>query len=297
VGLGHGFNGSTVPCLVYTHCDRFWPSIRVQSFYAWRTCRVSQKSLKLNYILGLLILLTYGSGFVSAIQLFLSRDLDDFNQLTMQILTGLFTGFAALHALLISAFLFYFLSPQRNTAITVIADTRIERLKVCLVGRGLVITVTQLIFFVTFIVAPSKEIWLPIHTFIGKIYINDLLAMLNYREFEDGKGRLEGFSDAVKLMSPVQESSGARPISHLALTNMKSNLNLKAEAAKRMSVMRFDVVHQDGTMDIQLEPMRSEMSSTAEIRENAEDVDQRSEDRSSTRRFVPGLGHNDDSDK
>ena len=99
---------------------------------------------------------------------------------------------------------------------------------------------------------------------------------LNYREFEDGKGRLEGFSDAVKLMSPVQESSGARPISHLALANMKSNLNLKAEAAKRMSVMRFDVVHQDGTMDIQLEPMRSEMSSTAEIRENAEDVDQAS---------------------
>ncbi|KAF9013491.1 hypothetical protein BDQ17DRAFT_1343524 [Cyathus striatus] len=75
-------------------------------------------------------------------------------------------------------------SPSKATGISALYD----KFVMYTMDRCLLATIVQLGFFITFVVAPKKVLWMPFHLVSSKLFVNSLFSILNSREVHYGRG-------------------------------------------------------------------------------------------------------------
>ncbi|KAF8133231.1 hypothetical protein EV363DRAFT_49216 [Boletus edulis] len=71
-----------------------------------------------------------------------------------------------------------------------VPDGFLQTVATMLVGRGLTFTIAQMAYFSIFIIAPSKQYWIPLQMVASKLYVNTL----NSRHVRQGQGLYEEHS-------------------------------------------------------------------------------------------------------
>jgi len=88
---------------------------------------------------------------------------------------------------MIVAALSIFLRPERNPRMR-IPEGWFDKFVTFFINRGVCFTIVQLAYMCVFVGMPSKQIWIPFHLVVSKLYVNTLLAMLNSRDVLHGRG-------------------------------------------------------------------------------------------------------------
>ncbi|KAH7909477.1 hypothetical protein BJ138DRAFT_1155134 [Hygrophoropsis aurantiaca] len=92
---------------------------------------------------------------------------------------GINGGFAAVVDIMITFSLTWsFATSKRGIKRT---DNMLQRLLMYVVSRGLLVSVTQVLFLITYVVKPEALWWVPLHFMCSKLYVITMVAMLNGR--------------------------------------------------------------------------------------------------------------------
>ncbi|KAH7908457.1 hypothetical protein BJ138DRAFT_354342 [Hygrophoropsis aurantiaca] len=98
-----------------------------------------------------------------------------------KIMFGINGGFSAIADITITYFLTWsFSNAKRGINST---DTILQKLLVYVVSRGLLVTVTQVLFLITYVVKPTALWWVPLHFMASKLYVISMVTMLNGRGY------------------------------------------------------------------------------------------------------------------
>ncbi|KAF9018944.1 hypothetical protein BDZ89DRAFT_1139687 [Hymenopellis radicata] len=136
------------------------------------------------------------------------------------IIRGVIKGLSALDDMLLAAFLAYYLSSKRTGIHG--TETIIDKIIKYAACRATVATLVQIIFFVTYAAFPDRTYWLPIHQLLSKVYINSVLASLNFRTI------LPDADEITYSLSPLP-SSGATRVNLPRLDNSRQRVGNDAE--------------------------------------------------------------------
>ncbi|KAK0187501.1 hypothetical protein F5146DRAFT_1225947 [Armillaria mellea] len=92
-----------------------------------------------------------------------------------------FSGTLAATDVIIALAMFYYLRKSRTTTAFTSTAGRLLGLMRLVLASGLATSACSLLTLITFIVLPESLVFLGIHFALSKLYVNSLLAMLNYR--------------------------------------------------------------------------------------------------------------------
>ncbi|KAG6379334.1 hypothetical protein JVT61DRAFT_11794 [Boletus reticuloceps] len=197
-----------------TFCLQYMLSVLLtfisQLFFTHRVFQVTGGSGSLRLILILMSFIALTFGFAACVQmLVISRHLNFSNLLTtllgffksdgslvipftqlFQITTAISLITSVVADVIIFATMCYSLRRARYPEMAV-PDGFSQTVVTMLVGRGLTFTIAQMAYFCIFIIAPSKQYWIPLQMVASKLYVNTLLAHLNSRHVRQGQGLFE----------------------------------------------------------------------------------------------------------
>lgn len=159
----------------------------VQIFYAARIFQVGPRSWPLISVISFTALIAFGFGIAMTVQIFKQRRLADLGTHNMEVVAAISQGFATLADIMIVGALTIALQPSRNPKMRK-PEGGFDKFVTYFINRGVCVTVVQLAYMCVFVAMPSKQIWIPFHLVVSKLYINTLLAMLNSREVLHGRG-------------------------------------------------------------------------------------------------------------
>ncbi|KAH7909478.1 hypothetical protein BJ138DRAFT_216758 [Hygrophoropsis aurantiaca] len=104
-------------------------------------------------------------------------------------------GFAALVDIMITSSLTWSLATSKSGIKR--TDTMLQKLLMFVVSRGLLVSVTQVLFLITYVVRPDALWWVPLHFMCSKLYVITMVAMLN------GRGSIRGIEGGVHTSSSL----------------------------------------------------------------------------------------------
>jgi len=136
-------------------------------------------------------------------------------------------GFTFLSALLTFIALCVYLRPSYHPSIKPL-EGWYDTLVAYSISRGSLATAVQLCFFVSFVTAPTKALWMPFHLLASKFFINSLLTMLNSRDVHEGEGLYEEDTHTTTRV--------ASPISGRILTSHSMRFGVQAESKPVISI-------------------------------------------------------------
>ncbi|KAH7908458.1 hypothetical protein BJ138DRAFT_1115844 [Hygrophoropsis aurantiaca] len=97
-----------------------------------------------------------------------------------KVLFGINGSFSAVADIIITAALTWtFASSKKGIKRS---DTILQKLLMYVVSRGLLVSVSQVLFLVTYLAKPDALWWVPLHFMLSKLYVITMVAMLNGRE-------------------------------------------------------------------------------------------------------------------
>jgi len=174
-------------------------------------------------------------GLISVGQLFHQRRLTAFALPFMEIIAGISQGFAAVANIIIFIAMYWSLRPARYPDIPR-PDGVFENVAMLFVGRGLILVIIQLAYFITFVVTPGKSYWIVIQMVSPRIYANTILGVLITREVKLGAGLNEEVS-----LSDRQDSRS---------DDLPSVLQFRSPKGSRQSLSFSQQVENDRGSDI-----------------------------------------------
>ncbi|KAH7929247.1 hypothetical protein BV22DRAFT_138573 [Leucogyrophana mollusca] len=151
----------------------------VQLFFASRIYLFKKQSVWLSAII-----VFFGTGAViagvSGAGLFFHHDEVSFLATRKnKILFGINGGCAAIADIVITVVLTWTLSSAKRGFKR--TDTMLQKLLLYVVSRGLLVTVTQILFLIIYFIRPDQLYWVPLHFISSKLYVITMVAMLNAR--------------------------------------------------------------------------------------------------------------------
>ncbi|KAI0723430.1 hypothetical protein C8Q76DRAFT_395199 [Earliella scabrosa] len=150
----------------------------VQSFFALRVYRLSEKRLYLFIPVALLVAAEFGVSVAYTIRAF---SLNTFMDLTaLRALSICMNVFAAAADVLIAAILCTLLHTSRTNFAR--SNTLINKLIIFAVNTGLLTSVCACISLITFFTLPNSFVYICFYFLIGRLYSNSLMATLNARK-------------------------------------------------------------------------------------------------------------------
>ncbi|KAL5483127.1 hypothetical protein ACEPAI_8356 [Sanghuangporus weigelae] len=151
----------------------------VQMFFANRVWRLSKHNVVLTALIVVLAIVRIGSAFTTTVQMIRLKRFSIF----IRDFRWLFTFGLALSSvidLIITSALCYYLQGNRTGYSSI--DDVIHRLLLYTINNGLLTTFASLLAMVFAAAMPHNFLFLSLHFFIAKCYINSLLATLNSRD-------------------------------------------------------------------------------------------------------------------
>ncbi|KAI9464321.1 hypothetical protein HD554DRAFT_1262165 [Boletus coccyginus] len=186
------------------------------SFFAHRAFRVTGGSKLVTVVLVFLSFIALVFGLTASGQMFAQRRLSAFGSPQMQIPAAISQVTSVMADMIIFVTMCYSLRPVRYPEIAVPSGF-LPTVITMLLGRGLAFTVFQMSYFCVFIVAPSRQFWIPMQMVASKLYVNTLLGQLNSRDVKHG----QGFNEEDSLTDHKSPTNGGFPASIGLNTNGK----------------------------------------------------------------------------
>ncbi|EPQ54522.1 hypothetical protein GLOTRDRAFT_139097 [Gloeophyllum trabeum ATCC 11539] len=175
----------------------------VQIFFAIRVWTVSNKNWALAGAIAFFAVAAFAFGITMTVQIFNQKRLSELATTHMKVVAALSQGLATLADIMITGALMWYLSPSRNVLMKgKTPNGWFEKLCTYVINRGTCVAVIQLAYLLAFVIVPAKQIWMPFHLVVSKVYVNTLLAMLNSREITSGRGAYEEESVSTTTSQP-----------------------------------------------------------------------------------------------
>ncbi|KZT19517.1 hypothetical protein NEOLEDRAFT_1172997 [Neolentinus lepideus HHB14362 ss-1] len=175
----------------------------VQIFFAVRVWTVSNKNWALAGVISFFALAAFVFGITMTVQIFKQKRLSQLATPHMKIVAAMSQGLATLVDFLITGSLLWFMSPKRNDMMKGKSPKGwFDKLVTYVINRGTSVGIIQFAYLLTFVIIPAKQIWMPFHLVVSKVYVNTLLAMLNSREITSGRGAYEEESVSTTTTQP-----------------------------------------------------------------------------------------------
>ncbi|TFK52508.1 hypothetical protein OE88DRAFT_1734485 [Heliocybe sulcata] len=184
----------------------------VQIFFAARVWTVTNKNWALAGAIAFFALAAFVFGITMTVQIFKQKRLSELATTHMKVVASLSQALATLADVLITGALMWYLSPKRNDLMKGKSPKGwFDKLVTYAINRGTTVSVIQFAYLLAvsssavgirlsvrdahappqFVIVPAKQIWMPFHLVVSKVYVNTLLAMLNSREITSGRGAYE----------------------------------------------------------------------------------------------------------
>jgi len=211
----------------------------VQIFYAARIFQVGPRSWAVLSVISLTSLIAFCFGITMTVQIFKQKRLADLGTPSMEVVAGISQGFASMADIMIVGALSIALQPSRNPRMRM-PEGWFDKFVTYFINRGVCVTIVQVAYMVVFLAMPSKQIWIPFHLVVSKLYINTLLAMLNSRDTIHGRG--------------INEEESA-----LSSGKVSDGLTSSSDGTRSGAPVRFNV------MDSKLQSINIEVTQTVEM--------------------------------
>jgi len=174
----------------------------VRTIYARRVWKISNQSVTIITLVGIATLTAFGGGFAYATKGFELQTFARISQISY--LMYLTLGSAVVADLLIAGTICFHLGRSRTGCKR--TDSIANVLILYTINSGLVTTICSVACFITYTIWPQRFIYIGIYLCLSKLFLTNLLAMLNAR---DGlKQRVRGLSDLGSSLSNMP--SGGR---------------------------------------------------------------------------------------
>ncbi|KAH7908751.1 hypothetical protein BJ138DRAFT_1156935 [Hygrophoropsis aurantiaca] len=175
-------------------------------------------------------------GLMAAAQMYRHRLMSYLDTRGNEILFGLNGGFAALADVGITVSLTWTLaSSKRGIKQT---DTVLQKLLLYIVSRGLLVSITQVLFLVIFLTGPGTVRWAPFHFMASKLYVITMVAMLNarnmLRDIQNGD-----FISTSSFFTPSQAGRDRVPTQVFVHKTIESSRSQESSSQEQFSDDRF----------------------------------------------------------
>ncbi|OSC97545.1 hypothetical protein PYCCODRAFT_1440062 [Trametes coccinea BRFM310] len=149
--------------------------------------------------------------------------------------TGL--GAGTLADIIITSSLVYFLR-EHKSGFNHRLDSTLDKIIYWTVNNGLLTSVVGLVVIVTFSVMPDNMVFLGVHLLLSKLYANSLLATLNFRQAQRGRGLDTDGTSAINVDSTFGRSPRSRTTIQFSDVNSS-----KGQSHGQISTVNAPVVH------------------------------------------------------
>ncbi|KIM89270.1 hypothetical protein PILCRDRAFT_218837 [Piloderma croceum F 1598] len=215
----------------------------VQVFYAARIYQIGPPSRPLFAIISLTAVMGCGWGIVMTVQIFQRKRLADLGTPWMEVVAGISQGFVTLADIMIVGALALGLRRTRNPRMRA-PEGWFDKFVTYFINRLVCVTIVQVAYVCVFLAMPSKQIWIPFHLVVSKLYVNTLLAMLNSRDALQGRGLNEEETTVLsshKTSNCLTSSSGvtnSAPVRFNVTDTKLQSLNI--EVSQTVDMERHD---------------------------------------------------------
>jgi len=154
-------------------------TISSQLFYASRIYIVDRRNWIIPLIIAFFGVLAFACGIAATVKSSMNLLSTTLESTEFRILGGMYTLSAALCDILATISLCKFLASHESAY----RGTKrvLSQLLFFTINRGVLVSLAQIGFFVTYQIIPSRTYWILFHLAVGKLHLNTLLAMLNSR--------------------------------------------------------------------------------------------------------------------
>ncbi|KAJ7278289.1 hypothetical protein C8J57DRAFT_1503194 [Mycena rebaudengoi] len=155
-------------------------TLLVQCFFGYQVFRFSKSKIISGFIVSLSL-----AAFCLDIKMVVQNSFQDLSIASLAsrdvfVIGSIVQGLSALCDIVITVSLIYYLRGSKS-GIMQSTNTLIDTLILYTVTRGMATAICQLMFMILNVAFPNDTFWQPFHQAVGKLYINSLLASLNFR--------------------------------------------------------------------------------------------------------------------
>ncbi|CDO69414.1 hypothetical protein BN946_scf184791.g9 [Trametes cinnabarina] len=264
-------------------------TVIVHCFYARRVFILGNRSWTLVVLILSLSMVRLICGCIVTAKIFVLKKLALLPiKIPAEVGTGL--GAGTLADIIITSSLVYFLHGHKsgfNNRYVLQLDTTLDKIIYWTVNNGLLTSVVGLVVIVTFSVMPDNMVFLGVHLLLSKLYANSLLATLNFRQAQRGRGLDTEGNSAINVTSTYGRSPRSRTT--IQFSDMNSTTSSKGQSQVRDLVGEVAIAA-DGSTDASVTHAQGQVTTAPIVHvmtTTTTDVDYPLEDMSKGESFGP----------
>ncbi|KAI1793283.1 hypothetical protein LXA43DRAFT_1092834 [Ganoderma leucocontextum] len=159
----------------------------VQCYYAFRLWSVTNKRIAVPTFIAVLVQVSGALNLVGIVNIARQDLFFEIVTNSVKIFRGIGLAIAVAADILIVGAMFWYMQPSRNPGMAKPQGLYENAIVYCF-NRGTVYTAIQILFLVIFLTLPHSQGWILLGWIASKVYVNSLLAMLNFRNTHRGRG-------------------------------------------------------------------------------------------------------------
>ncbi|EJF63153.1 hypothetical protein DICSQDRAFT_102187 [Dichomitus squalens LYAD-421 SS1] len=213
----------------------------VQCYYAFRVWSITDKQVVIPLLLALLALASCALNLASVASIAQQDLFAHIVTHNVKLIRGIASALSVVADFVIVGAMLFYMQPARNPGM-VIAKGWFEKTVVFGFNRGTVFTAVQTLALIIFLAMPTSQAWILVGWVASKIYVNSLLAMLNFRNTHRGRGVHE--EDSLNQAASNRSGSHSAAVSGARDTNrsVQFSVNPDAKPHDPMSLIELDMV-------------------------------------------------------
>jgi len=231
-------------------------TIASQLFYASRIYMVNKRNRIVPSIIAFLAVIAFGCAIAVDVETFENILVETLNSKKLRILGAFYSGFAAACDIMATISLCYYLASYQ----TDFTGTKalLSRIMFFTINRGVLVSIAQIGFGVSYQIGPSKGYWMPFHLALAKLHLNTLLAMLNSRatlrsrfsvnQENNTSKALSSFRAVVSFVSNSTPTQGEH--THVPTDKSRSSYDLSEMGHRETDVSTTDFSAEDKPVEL-----------------------------------------------
>ncbi|KAH7914412.1 hypothetical protein BJ138DRAFT_401033 [Hygrophoropsis aurantiaca] len=134
-----------------------------------------------------------------------------------KILFGIRGSFSTIAGIITSIALTYLLANAKRKVTLQRSDKLAQKILKFIVGRGLLVSVAQILFLAIYLTHPHKLYWVPLHFMSSKVYVITMMTILNERKTARSIEEESGSASSIVFNHPVPMDPPNRLVSQRTL--------------------------------------------------------------------------------
>ncbi|PIL22376.1 hypothetical protein GSI_15064 [Ganoderma sinense ZZ0214-1] len=214
--------------------------VAVQCYYAFRLWSVTNKQVAVPAFIGVLALVSGALNLIGIVNIARQDLFFEIVTNSVKVFRGIGLGIAVATDIVIVGSMFWYMRPSRNPGMAK-PEGIYENIIVYCFNRGTVFTVVQVLFLVIFLTLPHSQGWILLGWVTSKVYVNSLLAMLNFRNTHHGRGVHE--EDSLNQAASNRSGTISVPIGPQREINRSVQFGVPPKNRDPTNVIELDMVN------------------------------------------------------